>query len=219
MARESYDRQLKYLKDQMLLLGSMLQEALSETIRALVTQDVEKARSVSAGDERINAQVRRIEQECYMLFLRQQPIAKDLRSVSAVMKMITDMERIGDHAADISELVIYMSKEPYPEEIHVIEQMAKETTVMLIEAVDAFAGKSVEKAEGVIRRDDRVDKLFVQVKKDICEHMKTIDTTKSTMIELDLLMVAKYFERIGDHATNIAEWVLFSISGDVSEIS
>ena len=131
--------------------------------------------------------------------------------MSAALKMITDLERIGDHGADISELTILMSKEKYPKEITLIEEMAKETTVMLIKAVDAFADYDLEKAKQVIESDDIVDNLFVMVKNSIAKSVKESDA----MQELDLLMVAKYLERVGDHATNIAEWVIFSITGEL----
>ena len=212
MARVNYEIQLKELKNEMMLLGSMIENVIHGTIQALVKQDVEKAEKIANGDEEINHQVRVIEQQCYSLLLRQQPIARDLRAVSAALKMITDMERIGDHGADIAELTIAMSHETYPEDIHLIEKIAKETAVMLIEAVDAFAEQDREKAEGVIARDDLIDELFTNVKRSIAKSIKTSDT--NAMTELDLLMVAKYFERIGDHATNIAEWVLFSITGE-----
>ena len=212
MARVNYELQLKELKNEMMLLGSMIENVIHGTIQALVKQEVEKAEKIANGDEEINHQVTVIEQQCYSLLLRQQPIARDLRTVSAALKMITDMERIGDHGADISELTIAMSGEKYPEDIHLIEKIAKETAVMLIEAVDAFAEQDREKAEGVIARDDLIDELFMKVKRSIAKTIKTSDT--NAMTELDLLMVAKYFERIGDHATNIAEWVLFSITGE-----
>lgn len=215
MARLNYDLQLKELKNQTMLLGSMIEEVIQGTIQALVKQDVEKAREIASGDEKIDEQVRHIEEECYTILLRQQPIARDLRAVSAALKMITDMERIGDHGADISELTILMSSVAYPEEIRLVEQMAKETTVMLIEAVDAFSEENAEKAKAVILRDDVVDELFLAVKKSISNTIKTCDTDARQ--ELDLLMVAKYFERIGDHATNIAEWVLFSITGELPQ--
>lgn len=212
MARVNYETQLKELKNQMMLLGSMIENVIHGTVQALVKRDTVRAEKIASGDEEINEQVRVIEQQCYSLLLRQQPIAKDLRAVSAALKMITDMERIGDHGADISELIVSMNEEMYPEDIHLIEQMAKETAVMLIEAVDAFAEQDREKAEGVIAKDDQVDELFVKVKESIAASLKKSDT--NAMTELDLLMVAKYFERIGDHATNIAEWVLFSITGE-----
>ena len=213
MARVNYDLQLKELKNQMLLLGSMIEEVIRKTIHALITQDVQEAKQIASGDEKIDAQVRKIEQLGYTILLRQQPIASDLRAVSAAMKMITDMERIGDHGADISELTVLMSKESYPNEIELVKQMSKETSMMLIQAVDAFADGNMQKASAVIARDDIVDDVFLQVKNSLANSIKENDT--DAMQELDLLMVAKYFERIGDHATNIAEWVIFSINGEL----
>ncbi|MCM1233449.1 MAG: phosphate signaling complex protein PhoU [Ruminococcus flavefaciens] len=213
MAREYYGLQLKELKNQMLLLGSMIEGVIEDTVRALVSQDIEKAKEIAAGDDKVDRLVRRIEEQCYSLLLRQQPVARDLREVSAALKMITDMERIGDHGTDISELTILMSGNPYPDEIRMIEAMSKEAMVMLIEAVDAFAQADAKKAGAVIEKDDIVDELFLKVKDSIALSVKTSETNAKQ--ELDLLMVAKYFERIGDHATNIAEWVLFGITGEL----
>ena len=139
-------------------------------------------------------------------------MASDLRDVSAALKMITDMERIGDHGADISEITILMSDEPYPDVIKLIEQMSKETMLMLIDAVSAFDEQDEKKANMVIEKDDVIDDMFLNIKQSI---EKDILKKEEIKHELDLLMVAKYFERIGDHATNIAEWVLFSITGEM----
>lgn len=213
MAREYYGQQLKELKNRMLLLGSMIEGVIEDTVRALVSQDIEKAKEIAAGDDKVDKLVRQIEEQCYSLLLRQQPVARDLREVSAALKMITDMERIGDHGTDISELIILMSENPYPEEIRIIEEMSKEAMIMLIEAVDAFAQADAKKAEAVIEKDDIVDALFLKVKDAIALSVKT--NAADAQQELDLLMAAKYFERIGDHATNIAEWVLFGITGEL----
>ena len=213
MARENYDKQLTELRNQMMLLCSMIEEVLQDTIHALVQQDVERAEKIVSGDGKVDEQVKSILQICYTLLLRQQPVASDLRKVSAAMKMITDMERIGDHGTDISELTILMSGYSYPEEISIIEEMSKVTTEMLIDAVDAFAWKNAAKAQNVIDKDDKVDELFLTAKESIAKTIK--ENGVDAMQELDLLMVAKYFERIGDHATNIAEWVRFSIDGEL----
>lgn len=213
MAREYYGMQLKELKNQMLLLGSMIEGVIEDTVKALASQDIEKAKEIAAGDDKVDRLVHQIEEQCYSLLLRQQPVARDLREVSAALKMITDMERIGDHGTDISELTILMSENPYPDEIRMIEEMSKAAMVMLIEAVDAFAQADAKKAAAVIEKDDIVDELFLKVKDSIALSAKTSGTDAKQ--ELDLLMVAKYFERIGDHATNIAEWVLFGITGEL----
>ena len=201
MARENYDKQLTELRNQMMLLCSMIEEVLQDTIHALVQQDVERAEKIVSGDGKVDEQVRSILQICYTLLLRQQPVASDLRKVSAAMKMITDMERIGDNGTDISDLTILMSG------------MSKVTTEMLIDAVDAFAWENAAKSQNVIDKDDKVDELFLTAKESIAKTIK--ENGVDAMQELDLLMVAKYFERIGDHATNIAEWVRFSINGEL----
>ena len=176
MAREYYGLQLKELKNQMLLLGSMVEGVIEGTVSALVSQDIEKAKEIAAGDDKVDRLVRQIEEQCYSLLLRQQPVAGDLREVSAALKMITDMERIGDHGTDISELTVLMGKKPYPDEIRMIEEMSKEAMVMLMEAVDAFAQADAKKAGAVIEMDDIVDELFLKIKGAVALSVKTSET-------------------------------------------
>lgn len=212
MARINYEKQLEQLNDQMITMGAMIENTIRTAITALVSQDTERAEEVIAYDYEIDAQERGIEQHCYQLLLMQQPVAGDLRVVSATMKMVTDMERIGDHAADISELTLLMARKPYISEITDIEQMAKETTVMVIKSVDAYVNRDLEMAREVISADDVVDDLFKKVRTAIIGDLRAgRDGGEQTM---DLLMVAKYFERIGDHATNIAERVIFMLTGE-----
>lgn len=212
MPRTNFKKQLEQLNDQMITMGSMIENAIETAIVALVSQDTERAEEAIAYDMEIDAQERKIEQLCYQLLLMQQPVAGDLRLVSATMKMITDMERIGDHASDISELTLLMAGKPYLREITDIEQMAKETTVMVTNSVDAYVNRDLKLAQEVISRDDLVDDLFNKVKSEIIGEIRTgLDDGEQTT---DLLMAAKYFERIGDHATNIAEWVIFSLTGE-----
>ena len=212
MPRTNFKKQLEQLNDQMITMGSMIENAIETAIAALVSQDTERAEEAIAYDMEIDAQERKIEQLCYQLLLMQQPVAGDLRLVSATMKMITDMERIGDHASDISELTLLMAGKPYLREITDIEQMAKETTVMVTNSVDAYVKRDLKLAQEVISRDDLVDDLFNKVKSEIIGEIRTgLDDGEQTT---DLLMAAKYFERIGDHATNIAEWVIFSLTGE-----
>lgn len=216
--RNRFDMQLARLNNELIEMGSMIEKAIEHTIRALVTQDGELAQKVIDSDEDINHQEKEIENLCLKLLLQQQPVASDLRLISSALKMITDMERIGDHAADISEITLEMvrAKEPYLENLEYVQQMAKETSVMLVGSVDAYVNKNKEQAEEVIRQDDVVDGLFLQVRDEIVKliHEKTSDGVQAT----DLLMVAKYFERIGDHATNISEWVIFSITGSHEDL-
>ena len=212
MPRTNFKKQLEQLNDQMITMGSMIENAIETAITALVSQDTERAEEAIAFDMEIDAQERNIEQLCYKLLLMQQPVASDLRVVSATMKMITDMERIGDHASDISELTLLMAGKPYLREITDIEEMAKQTTVMVTDSVDAYVNRDLELARKVIQMDDEVDELFNKIKSEIIGEIRAgLDDGEQTT---DLLMAAKYFERIGDHATNIAEWVIFSLTGE-----
>ena len=212
MPRTNFKKQLEQLNDQMITMGSMIENAIETAIAALVSQDTERAEEAIAYDMEVDAQERNIEQLCYKLLLMQQPVASDLRVVSATMKMITDMERIGDHAADISELTLLMAGKPYIREITDIAQMAKQTTVMVTNSVDAYVNRNLDLARKVIQMDDEVDDLFNKVRAEIIGEIRSgSDDGEQTT---DLLMAAKYFERIGDHATNIAEWVIFSLTGE-----
>ena len=209
--RNRFDRQLVQLNNELIEMGGMIEKAISDTVKALVNQDIELASNVIEYDEEIDHQEREIEQLCLKLLLQQQPVAKDLRLISAALTMITDMERIGDHATDISEITIELSKESYIKKLDHIQQMAKETMVMLVQSVEAFVNKDMDKARTVIVHDDVVDDLFNKVKAELIAMIH--EDVNAGEQASDLLMAAKYFERIGDHATNISEWVIFSITG------
>lgn len=209
--RNRFDRQLVQLNNELIEMGGMIEKAISDTVKALVNQDIELASNVIEYDEEIDHQEREIEQLCLKLLLQQQPVAKDLRLISAALKMITDMERIGDYATDISEITIELSKESYIKKLDHIQQMAKETMVMLVQSVEAFVNKDMDKARAVIVHDDVVDDLFNKVKAELIAMIH--EDVNAGEQASDLLMAAKYFERIGDHATNISEWVIFSITG------
>ena len=213
--RNRFERQLLELNNELIQMGSMIERAIEMGISALVRQDVEKAKKAIAYDEEIDGQEKTVESLCMKLLLQQQPVAKDLRLISAALKMITDMERIGDHAADISEMTILMSDATYERSainIDLVESRAKETTDMVIKCVDAFVNKDLELARTVIAQDDVVDDLFADFKQQLIK--KINENVKNGEQATDMLMVAKYFERIGDHATNIAEWVIYSITGE-----
>ena len=159
--------------------------------------------------------IRDIEGRCMKLLLHQQPVAKDLRLISAALKMITDMERIGDQAEDIAEIVTFLNGRTM-EGVELIEEMARETIGMVTASVDAFVKKDVELAQKVIEQDDIVDDYFSRVK---CGIITLIaENHADGEFALDLLMISKYFERIGDHATNIAEWVIYSVTGTHKEV-
>ena len=206
------DKQLKELNEEMIKMGTLIETAIGLAINALVNQDIEKAKKAVAFDDQIDDQEKKIEDKCLKLLLRQQPVAKDLRVISSALKMITDMERIGDHASDIAEITILLSKENELKILAPIKEMAKETTCMVIDSIDAFVNRDTNLAKKVIKQDDKVDTLFSQLKNEI---VKLINANEEDGEQaLDLLMIGKYFERIGDHATNIAEWVIFSITGE-----
>lgn len=209
--RIHFDEQLDQLNKEIINMGSLIEQAIGMAVEALIKQDVDKAQKAMEFDEEVDHQEKVIETLCLKLLLQQQPVAKDLRVISAALKMITDMERIGDHASDISDLAIQLSGLPHIEQLTHIEQMAKETMVMLIQGLEAYVERNYEKAEEVIAHDDIIDDLFAKVKQELIDIIqKNSDCAGQAA---DLLMVAKYFERIGDHATNIAEWVIFSITG------
>lgn len=210
--RNRFDRQLSTLNDELIEMGSMIEKSIETAIKALVNQDVDLARHAIEADEEIDRQERIIEDLCLKLLLQQQPVAKDLRLISSALKMITDMERIGDHASDISEITIALTDQPYIKKLEHIQQMAKETMIMLVGSIEAFVDKDLEKANEVIKRDDVVDDLFDKVKKELIQMIH--ENADKGEQAADLLMVAKYMERIGDHATNISEWVIFSITGE-----
>jgi len=207
--RKRFDQQLEELNQEMQQMGTMVEDSIQKAIEALLKQDEELAQSVMDGDALVDQKQKAIESICFTLLMQQQPVASDLRVISAALKMVTDMERIGDHAADISEMTLHLSKEPYIKNLDHIRQMASETKWMLIQSIEAYVEKDVKKATSVIAHDDIVDELFADTKKELIEliHQDKNNGEQAT----DLLMVAKYFERIGDHATNLAEWVIFSI--------
>lgn len=209
--RNRFDRQLLELNNELIQMGGLIEQAIEMGISALIKQDVEKAKQAMEFDEEVDHQEREIESLCMKLLLQQQPVARDLRVISAALKMITDMERIGDHATDISEITIQLADQQYIKELERTQEMAKEATVMLVKSIEAFVNKDIVLAGEVIGRDDRVDELFAEIKDELIDliHQDTNNGAQAA----DFLMIAKYLERIGDHATNIAEWVIFSITG------
>lgn len=209
--RNRFERELETLNNELIEMGGLIEESIQNAVGALTNQDKVKAKQAIAYDSEVDQKEKEIEQLCLKLLLQQQPVARDLRLISAALKMITDMERIGDQAADISEIVITLEETPLITKIDKITKMAKETTKMVTDSIDAFVRRDLELANKVIEQDDIVDTLFVETKQELIHqiHVNAGNSEAAT----DLLMVAKYFERIGDHATNIAEWVIFSITG------
>ena len=207
--RSKFDEQLHLLNQEMMQMGSMIEDSIQKAINALIDQNVELAKKIMDNDTQIDHEQKKIENLCFNLLMQQQPVAKDLRVISAAMKMVTDMERIGDHAADSSEMTILMSKTKYIPNLEHINRMASETVQMLIRSIEAYVEKDMKKAVEVIASDDIVDDLFDKNKAELIEQIQR--EPQSAESAADMLMVAKYFERIGDHATNIAEWVIFAL--------
>ena len=213
--RSRFDEQLARLNQELIEMGALCEEAISLAAAALAEGDGREA-GVAALDREIDQKERDIENLCMKLLLQQQPVAKDLRMISSALKMISDMERIGDQAEDIVEIIPCMIAHPH-EEYPKIREMAKETIAMVTDSVDAYVKQDVYLAKAVQMHDDVVDNYFTRIKSGL------IDMIAKNPAEgeyaLDLLMIAKYFERIGDHATNIAEWVEFSVTGSHNAIS
>ncbi|HOB09924.1 MAG TPA: phosphate signaling complex protein PhoU [Limnochordia bacterium] len=209
--RSHFDSQLEHLNNEMIIMGALIESAIASATKALIDQDKEQAQKTLSIEREIDQKEKEIQALCLRLLVQQQPVARDLRQISAALKMITDMERIGDQALDISEIAPHLADSPYIKKLEHISQMAHATGKMVTDAVDAFVRKDLKKAYSVIDADDFVDNLFVEVKNDLIALV--LENADNGTQALDLLMVAKYFERIGDHATNIAEWVVFSITG------
>ncbi|HIS63896.1 MAG TPA: phosphate signaling complex protein PhoU [Candidatus Avoscillospira avistercoris] len=208
--RKTFDEQLMQLNREMITMGSLCEKVIAMAAKSLLEGDKELAAKVVHSDSEIDQKEREIEAMCLKLLLQQQPVARDLRIVSSALKMITDMERIGDQSADIAEIVTVADLTASDDTMH-IGNMARAAIKMVTGAVDAFVSRDVRAAVEVIKYDDVVDDLFNKVKHELLESLHT--STEKAEYALDLLMIAKYFERIGDHATNIAEWVVFSITG------
>ena len=214
--RNKFETQLEELNRELIHMGALVEESIDSAVKALCNQDKDEARKAIAFDRKIDYKEKEIEDLCLKLILQQQPVARDLRQISAALKMITDMERIGDQAADISDIAIFLAEEKYIKSLETIPEMAGATIRMVTGSIDAFVKSDLELARSVIDSDDIVDNLFVKVKDDLISLVhQNPDNGRQAM---DLLMVAKYFERIGDHAVNIAEWVVFSITGEHREM-
>ena len=207
--RNKFDEQLKLLNEELNEMGALCESAIANSAKALLTGDRSLAEYAISIDSEIDQQEREIETLCLKLLLQQQPVARDLRQISSALKMITDMERIGDQAADIAEIISLANLKASDKTIH-IGVMAKATIKMVMDSVDAFVKRDLDAAQAVVAYDDVVDQLLDTVKKELIELIASGHADAEYAV--DLLMIAKYFERIGDHAANIAEWVEFSIT-------
>ena len=207
--RNRFDEQLEQLNVELIKTGALCEDAISTTAKALIDNDRELARRVKPIEREIDQKERDIESLCMKLLLQQQPVARDLRQISAALKMITDMERIGDQASDIAEIIL-TAGESEAVNVKKIGDMASASARMVRDSVSAYVEKNLELARKVMEADDIVDELFENVKEEV---MQMIVAGNNAGKAIDLIMIAKYLERIGDHATNIAEWVEFSITG------
>ena len=208
--RDRFTQQMEKLHVELIEMGALCEQAISRAYQVLMEEDPQAAQELRKKDAAIDENEREIESRCLKLLLQQPPVASDLRQVSAALKMITDMERIGDQASDIAEIVQTTHLKAPGENIR-LKDMAQITQRMVSKSVDAYVKQDLGIARQVIREDDLVDHLFEEVKNELVCALK--DGTSSGEQSLDYLMIAKYYERIGDHATNIAEWVEFSITG------
>ncbi len=208
--RNRFDEQLTHLNNELITMGVLCEEAISGCVKYLTDNDTAMRNSALEADRQIDQKERDIERLCIKLLMLQQPVATDLRVISSALKMISDMERIGDQATDITEIVDTIKANSLESKTHIAD-MARETIKMVTDSVESFVKKDISLAKAVILHDDKVDELFDKVKNELVASVRHTDNDAEALI--DLLMIAKYFERIGDHAENIAEWVIYSITG------
>lgn len=209
--RSNFDKELDLLNKDLIKMANLVEERIEGAVKALVSRDITLAQAIILGDIEINEMERDIESKCLKLILHQQPVAKDLRQISSILKLITDLERIGDHAQDISEITLLFTSEKYIKQLIHIPQMAEATIYMVKKSIEAFVTHNADLAYEVINYDDKVDDLFDIIKEELILLIR--EDINNSEQAINFLMIAKYFERIGDHAENIAEWVLFSILG------
>ena len=211
--RNRFGEQLERLHVEMIQMGALCEDAISAAAQALMKGDEDLARAAGEAEREIDQKEREVENLCLKLLLQQQPVARDLREISSALKMISDMERIGDQAADIAEIARYMEKSSILRQVP-MEEMALAAIKMVTDSVDSFVRGDLALAHSVIAQDDQVDSLFLSVREKLTA---LIAGGENGGLCLDLLMIAKYFERIGDHACNIAQWVEYAITGDYED--
>ena len=210
--RTKFDEELVSLNNSIIEMGAMIEDAISKTTNALINKDIRIAKKIVEDDRLIDEKEKEIEAKCLRLLLNQHPVASDLRLISVALKMITDMERIGDQASDISELCIELSESKSILNNDFLLEMANATTKMVNNSIDAFIRKDLQLAQDVIEYDDVVDLLYTSIKRELIQLI--LNDAENGEEAFDFLQIAKYYERIGDHATNISEWVIFSVTGE-----
>ena len=210
--RSKFDEQLKQLHIDLLDMAYLIQDAIQNAMIYFFEADINGAKKIIKNDENVNHYQKKIENICFNLLIQQQPVAKDLRTITAALKMVTDMERIGDHASDISELVIDMKDCPILFNVDRFKEMYSNVVSMLIQSINAYVNKDIQMAKECIKEDDEIDSLFDKNKEDLIQLIH--ENPEKGRAAVDLLMVNKYLERIGDHVTNIAEWVIYSLDNN-----
>ena len=210
--RSKFDEQLKQLHIDLLDMAYLIQDAIQNAMIYFFEADINGAKKIIKNDENVNHYQKKIENICFNLLIQQQPVAKDLRTITAALKMVTDMERIGDHASDISELVIDMKDCPILFNVDRFKEMYSNVVSMLIQSINAYVNKYIQMAKECIKEDDEIDLLFDKNKEDLIQLIH--ENPEKGRAAVDLLMVNKYLERIGDHVTNIAEWVIYSLDNN-----
>lgn len=214
--RTTFINELNQLKENVADMATRVEKNYETLFEAYEKKEKAAIEKIVAVDKDINRRQREIESECLFLITKQQPIVSDLRAVTASLKVVTDIERVGDHVADIAELLIRMDMKELSVYSAHLNPMIRETRDMLRMAVDAFTGRNKEEAQEVIQKDDVVDELFNAVKNDVIESLKK--ETRDADECIDILMIAKYLEKIGDHAVNICEWEIFKETGNISDM-
>lgn len=212
--RMRFDQQLEELNLELIKMGALCERAIRRAADQLLNEKETEPQAIDRMEEEINHKERDIENLCMKLLLQQQPVAKDLRMISSALKMISDMERIGDQAQDIADMAKFVKVQEIAHKMN-IGKMAEATIKMVTESIDSFVKKDLDSAAAVVKYDDVVDDLFLKVKADLPQLIK--NDPQNAEYYIDLIMVAKYFERIGDHAENIAQWVQYSITGTHDE--
>jgi phosphate transport system protein len=212
VTRHYFDRELEELHMDLIKMCSLVEESIESAIHALIKQDVDLAGKVMSNDDIIDTLEKKIEKKCLNLIARQQPLAKDLRSISTALKIITDMERIADHSSDISEITIRMSKQKYIKPLIDIPRMAELAKQMVNKSIDAYIRQDIELAKQVCDSDDEVDDMFSRIVLELINIIKNDSTAVYQAV--DFMFIVKYLERMADHATNIGEWVVFNVTGD-----
>ncbi len=214
--RSVFEQELDELNQELSGMGTRVESIIEDTFEAFKTNDRDTLTKIAHGDSEIDRMEKDIETKCLSLMLRQQPVAKDLRHISMALKVVTDLERIGDHAVDIAELALRLNDKDSDTMVNYLPEMVDNVKIMLRESIDAFVTKDMEQAKSIEKRDDIIDGLFCKVKDEVVELLKADSALSDKAV--DLLMVAKYLERIGDHAVNVCEWTEFFDTGLVKNV-